>query len=151
MMIGGMRADSEQRPMSIHNRQNYDATAAFGKGNGIPTARDRGKRAVDETLLLINCAFLAQPPFVLTPPLKSTMPCIVVGIAQGQHVPLHIRGQNPEHFLQRVAGGPGVAPRSAVGMCTWRKRARIRSHWSSRNRSMPTHYRELFDRQSLLN
>src|SRR5262245_35309052 len=44
--------------------------------------------------------------------------------------------------------GTGLRPGRCSGMCSSGKCSRIRSHWSSRNRSMRAHYRDFFHRHN---
>lgn len=46
--------------MAIHNRENLHAFAAAGGTDPVATAFGRGKRRIDEALVLVDVAFLAQ-------------------------------------------------------------------------------------------
>ena len=57
MMIGRMRTDRERQSMSIHNRQDLHALAAFGEVHRVAAALGRGKRRIDEALAFVDRAF----------------------------------------------------------------------------------------------
>lgn len=60
MMIRCMPADGEGQPMSIDNREDFHALAAFRESDGLAAALGRRKRRIDETLVFINGPFVAQ-------------------------------------------------------------------------------------------
>ena len=101
MMIGRVRPHREWQPMTIHNREDFHAFATAGFSDSVASAFGRGKRCIDEALAFVDRAFVAQRigqlredlaqhlPFASL--LKSAMHRFAVGIARGQHVPLHPR------------------------------------------------------------
>lgn len=129
MMIGRMRADREGEPMSIHNREDFHAFAAFRDAHGVPAALGRRKRGIDETLAFIDRAFVAQrvrqlgqhlaQDFLLTPLLESAMDGFVIGIALGQEVPLRprcskSRGPRPRQHESGSVYDPDDCPECAL-------------------------------------
>ncbi len=134
--------------MAIHNRENLHALAAFGEAYRVSLALGCGKRGIDETLALINGAFVAQrvnqlgedlaQHILVTPLLESSMDGFVVGIALWREVPLRPGVRNPEHCFQDRLGwdGMGLRPGRESDRCSSGKCSRIRSQWSSRSRSM---------------
>ena len=72
----------------------------------------------------------------LAPLLKSAMHRFVVGIALRQQMPLCARVQNPQDGFQNGSRRYRLASRRLSAICSSAKCSRIRSHWSSRKRSM---------------
>jgi len=133
--------------MSIHNRENLHTLAAFREAHGVAPAFGCGKCGIDETLALIDRAFVPQrigplredlaQHLPLTPLLEPTVDRFVIRIALRQEMPLGPGVQNPEHRLRTARVGMGLRPGRESGVCSSGKCLRIRSHWSSRSRNMP--------------
>ena len=120
MMIRRMRTDGERESMSIHNRENLHALAAFREAARLAAALGGGKCGLDEALAFVDHPVVAQgigqlrEHLALTPLLESPMDRFVVGIALRQQVPLRAGVQNPEHGVQDRAGRDRFAPGTVI-------------------------------------
>jgi len=141
--------------MAIHNREDLHAFATAGRPDAVATTLGRGKRRIDETLAFVNYPVLAHrirqlgenfaQHLAFAPLLKPAMHRFVIGITLRQHVPLRARVQDPQHGFQDRARRHGlVRPGRLSGICSSGKYSRIRSHWSSRNRSMRPHCTDVY-------
>jgi hypothetical protein len=131
MMIRRMPTDGEGESVPIHTRKNLHAFPAFREAHVVPAALRGRKGGIDETLALVNRAFVPQrigqlredlpQHLLLTPLLESAMHRLVVGIALRQEVPLRARIQNPEHRFQDRPGGDGLPLRTGIRDLLFRK------------------------------
>jgi hypothetical protein len=77
MVIRRMGTHRERQPMAIRNGKDHDAFTTEGFANAVTAAVGRGKRRIDEPLLLVGPLFFVSL-------MKSMMHGLVIGIALGQ-------------------------------------------------------------------
>ncbi len=115
MMISRMRTDREGESVTIHNRQDLHAFAAFREAHGVASARGHDNRRIEETLPLVEQVCSAQRTgrlredlaqnLTMALLLKPAMNGFVIRIVLGQQVPLRADIQNPDHrFKHHVSG-----------------------------------------------